>query len=789
MSEPITEPITEEPIDDVETEVEVKIPSSHDLKFKSPGNDDITLSIFNHNHFTEFDYRVSHKGVLIPEDKNPLTNMWYSKKGEINGICSHIERILKPTKKGMHKEGMKAELTEWAKMVIKPLVKTPLLDRNKFFTELDGNIIRHTLSPRAENYIDNVITNFVFDMEDRIINIDTNDVEYKGTITCGSDSVPFSIDSNTLSDKRLFITALNKTGLKVVFNHQNVADIIQAFQHFISENGDIKTTRKTSKMGWYEYDEDTSGPRDYYLSKSIKIDYYGIHKNEDMVIEIPKEGGVAKYLDLDIISDTDFQICGIHIMDELMKLHDPYFMRVSLAKTFGAPYLKEISRHSDEAKYPTEYVGAPQSGKSLIERLMQCFFGHFPFEENGFLTFGDTINSMYTPGSYYNDVLLLLDDLKRTHLSNPRYMGEVSTMYHNYVSVKGRARQTGENSPAMQGSMVVTTEGKTSDEGDASRLLSVFVPKVEKNFELKEKCIKMRELYPGFMARFIHWNIHNNFIDTEKLLLQYRNMFSEKFKEVPNVDVSRFSNMYAITLLEYQRFLAFMVSCKFITADVYEKEINEFVTMLITKGKESVSMLSDSDPVNKFITTIKSIISSGGVIIIDEKNIIPEEKSKPVIGRIKGGVLYLIPDISTEVVNHKLRMYNIQLNKDSLTNGFDERNMLIEKNDKSNLRGVRIGKPVIGCWAFDKTIFGYESEPSLDMKISIPAAINAAIKKSGVEEKPSMSGSQYENIKIAIYESLHFKETDIGVYGDMIDIALSSVYLAKGWSKVIIASL
>ena len=235
----------------------------------------------------------------------------------------------------------------------------------------------------------------------------------------------------------------------------------------------------------------------------------------------------------------------------------------------------------------------------------------------------------------------------------------------------------------------------------------------------------------------------------------------------------------------YEKFCQFMVANNFMTVDDAKKELEEFRDQIIQNGKESVKALSGTTPDEKIFNLIKSSISTGAVILVNKPEDSVEGKNKVVIGRELDEIICINPEAAIQYADFRLsRSGGFKTDKDTLTKAFDKKGLLVEKDKKGKLLATRIGKQVIGCWAFSKKSLGYSTE-EVDLKSNrmklIPLYIDQAVQQLNLNGAKNITEKSRAEIRTNILERMRLTEDELVDYSDLIDLAMDSYFKAKGW--------
>ncbi|CAG0996752.1 MAG: hypothetical protein OIN86_04670 [Candidatus Methanoperedens sp.] len=606
----------------------------------------------------------------------------------------------------------------------------------KFKKELDEDNVSITVP-----YFD-ALTNYYFEYIRVVNSIDyetkKNKTEFESKIVIGDKKIIFDIDVPTSSKNELFEIAIkNACGSDAKFEPRDVSTIRGAFINLM-ESSKIQKIDKVP-MGWHGEE---------YVMKSVIITKDGIKKNDKYLMDVP-ETSKARFIDMFEITNEEFVECGKHINKDFMNLHDRYFIQMSLADCYGAPFQRRLEeRNVDEMKYPKIDRGESGGGKSFVEKRMQGHFGIMG--ENGIVTWQSTPKSVDKEGGEYRDVLFLADDILPSTLENKYDKHTFFDILHNYVSASGRTKLTQKSDlnpgKPIGGSLVITAEVTvTEGAGNVGRVCYVDVPKEKDEVILTQRkilgsiCLSKEHLYPGFMARYIADVIKN-----EKWLDVYRLAYIETRNEFLKTNGDdRSAKMHAIRYVHFEMFCNFMVKNGFMS-DVEKADNLSFLKeKMIERIKETSSSIQDERPIEIFLDKVQQLVSTGKLTRAQKHECIDDAHTKNPVCIVLDDIDYpslafIIPDITLECIKENMRkserLFNIS--QVDISRALNEKGLLKMTSKGRNTYQITFNGVKVNTWCIARELIGIPDATNQESLFEVARVAYKSFEKYGIINEP-----------------------------------------------------
>ncbi len=487
----------------------------------------------------------------------------------------------------------------------------------------DGNIYKVKMV--ADSEVTEWLCNFYFEftkdahLDDGIIVVRM----YEGIIHCNGKPFDFKAEAATFADDKAFEKFFSdKLGSDKRYDVFKVRDIRNVVNNLINPTVEKVTIRKV-----FGFDGDK------YLTPSVVIDKDGVRPNNETPVDLSEVEG-ARCLDLKEISDEDFDKVGKHILTDFMSLHDPYYMRNLTGYGFIAPAMSKIEDHPkiESFRYVGWAIGLFSIGKSFAAKRVQNFFG--TFKNKDIMAFGSTPYTAGIRGYYFKDAFLLWDNYRKNLFGNKHAKTQYEDVINNYADGNSRGRLgdklVEQKSKWIRGMLFVTGEDIPDDKGGVvSRIHKIQIHKKNSDRVKGRACLDMQHLYPGFMARYIHWLIKSKPVDDiVKLLLDYS---SEIIKGIENEGTAdRISKSHAVPLTGYHLFLEFMVHSGFMKQEQMDSELADFKNQIMEMRQVALGNVKDASDTEIFIGTVSQILNAKKACTDETK-----EPNKTAIGFFK----------------------------------------------------------------------------------------------------------------------------------------------------------
>tara|TARA_Y100000592_G_scaffold57883_1_gene90605 strand:+ start:10916 stop:13642 length:2727 start_codon:yes stop_codon:yes gene_type:complete len=464
------------------------------------------------------------------------------------------------------------------------------------------------------------ISSFIVDLDKHTTISDgiKNYSRFKGNIKKDGAKVEFDIASDDYSsnDKlSAYIYSLLGPNQMLIDNITNIRTAIQKYAE-TEEEFILK------QFGYNTLEEGEKYPTKY-LTPSVIVDKFGVRDNDEITVDLSGED-VAENLDLVNISNDELNALKTHIKDDLLHIANYEVGHAALAHTFIPVIFPFID--GDKTRYSFFVRGESGKGKSFIMNAYQNFYGNFEH----LASWSSTSNALGRIGYFFKDALFMVDDFKKRMFHKMGTYDAALTLLQNFSDNTARARMTATSE--MQKTYVVkgwlTATGEDTPSGEASnlaRMIPMTFTTKEKKIKQGRKVQKMKGLYPGFTAHYIHKILNTNPIMLNKALEDYIDTFYPLVAGQSNdVRVARNISLLA-------------TSYKFISEFLWSKaeaikQQEAFVKMLRDKVRELVVEASDELSSEKFVEVIKELLSSGRARLQQDNGIDIEDSKAPIIG-------------------------------------------------------------------------------------------------------------------------------------------------------------
>jgi hypothetical protein len=340
------------------------------------------------------------------------------------------------------------------------------------------------------------------------------DRRFEGSIELLGHVSPFSISASDFSSNEKLRAALFQAAGSQLQIHADIPQVRTA----ISAVSQPRSSKVTTSVGW-------SGDSDVYRFPGGVITANGYREitDDDEETRVDLTGwGYSRYLEL----QAPYHIPALrhHVVNDLLRLHDPRVMRCLLA----AVALAVLQRFSGVAGKPAIWLkGLTGTGKSFVAQVVANFFGNFGVGEGRVMTWASTPNAIEKEGHAFRDSLYLVDDYKPEVISP----WAVVRVLQAYADGTARGRLNADASTKatwpIRGLLISTGEDLPEQTPSAiARSIVVTVPQCEKDLALGRYCVEMANLYPAFTAGFITYLIrHERFQHFADHVAEFQEVF------------------------------------------------------------------------------------------------------------------------------------------------------------------------------------------------------------------------------------------------------------------------
>jgi hypothetical protein len=347
------------------------------------------------------------------------------------------------------------------------------------------------------------LTNFVVRIDEERIVGDVDEGgesrSFHGTINVLGETSPFEISCDAFSEK-LRQAIFNAAGAKA-----ELLGSVDEIRTAISRASKPASRRYLTSTGW-------TADFSKYLVPGGYVDRDGFHEH------VPGDGipaidlsdhEKARWLGSMHLDPGQLQQVKRHILDDLMRLHDPNVVSSVLA----AVVLSALIRFANVSSWPVIWLlGLTGSGKSFLACLAMNFFGRFEGQGSGrFMSWKSTGKSIQSAGYYFRDAAYLVDDYKREDVRH----ADAVMVIQGASDRTGRSRLNADVSMNttrwIRGTLLGTGEDyPDSNASGLGRTVLIRVPNPAKDYDRAQRCLSQCQFYRGWMATFLAHVIRND---------------------------------------------------------------------------------------------------------------------------------------------------------------------------------------------------------------------------------------------------------------------------------------
>jgi hypothetical protein len=267
----------------------------------------------------------------------------------------------------------------------------------------------------------------------------------------------------------------------------------------------------------------------------------------------------------------------------------------------------------------------------------------------------DTANAIVSKSFAIKDSLLCIDDYKPSNRRDINRMDNTAqNLVRSYGERTGRQRLKSDSTDIRQkyprGNAILTGEQTPNiGESGTARMIISEIKSGDVNFDVIAKLQKnaRNNVYSGLMRAYIE-RLQKIFLnENEEFFIEilrndfekFRNHFYERLNKTVH---PRTPNILSFLKIGYKYLLEFW-GLKGKEKDLYEKE---FDNILIDLAKEHSAFSVADKPTVKFISTLKDLITSEAVRIINIDDFPDNSENKPLIGYHDDNFYYFIPSVT-----------------------------------------------------------------------------------------------------------------------------------------------
>jgi hypothetical protein len=490
-----------------------------------------------------------------------------------------------------------------------------------------------------------MISNFIVNITDEITRDDgiTIRKELKGQIVAGDRTWDYSIKSSDYANDEKFKASI----YDIMTNAGLYCEWWGKLRLAINKYTNSKQILIKEIFG---YDGPENNPYERYLSPSTLIDVNGIHKNEEIIVDMSGQDK-AQWLDIIHIPEEDeIQKLKTHIEKDLLTLSEFGITHSTIGHTF-LPIIRPWIQGHDHTKYTLFIKGSSGSGKSFLAESCVHFYG------KGFMDYpswGSTHNQIEVTGFLFKDALFLADDWKKQNLTNMKGSMGILQRYADGSS-RGRLNRDGsvQNSKPIRGTMIVTGEDMVEGQSSVTaRIITLVYPDQRANMKAGREVLKNRNNYSAITARYIHHVMNMSEEEKSKMLEFQQDMHQKLHSKIENAhNAIRISRNISLLFTSYFYFSNWFWNKK--KAKEYQDRLYDY---LVANMFKIVTYSADERPAEKFWYTLKDLLATKKVRLqptnsLDEKI----DKHTTVVGFSDSSEDYLLLDIALREVQRYLK--------------------------------------------------------------------------------------------------------------------------------------
>ena len=530
----------------------------------------------------------------------------------------------------------------------------------------------------------------------------------------GSKEYPFDVDGRLFATSQDMAKVLIEiASTQVPFDNSKLKDIRNA----AVLTSDIIVREVSQVFGWHN--------KNVYQSQSAMIIKGGVKEMEDGNIDLSGIG-IAKNLDIKAITNDEFKTVGKSIIKDLMHSHERYPIDCLFGFTFLAPIASRIisAKKWSGGRIGLWITGGSGCGKSYTSLLFQNFFGDF-YGENATFSWLGTPYSIQEGGYYFKDAIYMVDDFKIAHFSASA-LGSAVMVLQNYADGTARTRlgadMTVKEGKPIRGSILITGEDVIDDVGSVmARYHIVEMNSDYMNENAIEAAYEHRELYNGFMGRYIAWLLKDpKYVD--KIVGKIEKWKSEFMGGKRSANIHRVAQSFAYNLVGFEMFCRFLEESGFISMEKQVEMVKIHKNNLFSKIDAHVMEVRDATVSEIFINTLKDLINSGAVKIyhagIDIGD--PSDLKDEYIGfdddrdeNDKSYVYFFGIPVWNAVNRSAGSGKGLMNSKTNLMNELVKRNIMVPGNETNTYRKKLNGKTQV-TWRILKSALGYDYDDAFD---------------------------------------------------------------------------
>ena len=279
---------------------------------------------------------------------------------------------------------------------------------------------------------------------------------------------------------------------------------------------------------------------------------------------------------------------------------------------------EKLREDNIEPKFLLWLYGTTGTRKTTLALLLMSHFGEFTSPP---ASFKDTSNGLEAKMFVVKDSLLLIDDFHPSSFQHERDImsQKAESVLRGYGDRVAKGRMTSDirlnKEYPPRGMCIVTGEDVVSGESSTARLIGLELQKNSIDLKLLSELQAKKHFLNSAMLEFIK-EVSQNYetLDLKSKFYEYR-------QQNQNGSHGRFAESIAFLKIGFEEFMNFAEEKQAISTEEKEEHLqkaNEAFMTLLNKQKSS---MSQEKPVELFLKSIKSLIESNQIKILDAKSV------------------------------------------------------------------------------------------------------------------------------------------------------------------------
>lgn len=451
------------------------------------------------------------------------------------------------------------------------------------------------------------LTNFVMNLDHQIkTTIDQEPYScFSGKIILNNgeelnfDNLP-AVQLANSSDLLKFITNLCGTKTSFLGKSKSTVEAIKSFNREIPvyEAADYGYDKGLSQY----ITEDLTITKTDFLLKHTPLKFKDIWNDNKLCFKAP--------------SEQEFKDVRDDILLKLMKWDKPEVVMTSLAFAM-LPLIYPFIKDSMPNKSYIMLRGASGSGKTMMCRMMQRFYGKF----NSLTGWTSTDTSINTIGHSFKDALFTIDDLKEQNFPTENDRKKAMRLLQNYSDNYSRNRANVnlkiKDPKILRGFVMISAEDIVFTESSTlARGIIVDVQSKDSKFEEAEQLEAISKNFYLFTPFFIRYILNNYSSEMLKELFFKSQLILKKaledLRDITIDNQSRIINNFSLLSVSWRVLLDFMYDDEdFDLLIPYGKLMEDFNSSIYSLIISNIKRIAKSKPEIKFEETLWNCTETG----------------------------------------------------------------------------------------------------------------------------------------------------------------------------------